>query len=130
MSRLTLSATGGASPGEAWERYAQVARWSGWSPQIRSVTCSSPRIGTGSTGTVHGPLGLGVDFVVESVDEAARHWVWTVRKGPVTLHLDHRVVSEGSGTRTTLGMSGPLPVLLAYAPLARLAIGRLVRPEP
>jgi hypothetical protein len=107
-----------------------VARWPRWSPQIGSVTCTHPRIRPGATGTVRGPLGLGVDFVVDSVDEVARHWVWTVRRGPVTLHLDHRVVSEGSATRTTLGMSGPLPVLLAYAPFARLAIGRLVRPEP
>jgi hypothetical protein len=34
----------------------------------------------------------------------------------------------GDGARTTLTMSGPLPVLLGYAPLARLALGRLVRP--
>ena len=41
----------------------------------------------------------------------------------------HRVVPEGSGCRTTLEMAGPLPVLLGYAPLARLALGRLVRPQ-
>ena len=58
-----------------------------------------------------------------------RVWVWTVRKGPLTLHLTHRVVPEGDGCRTTLEMAGPLPVLLGYAPLARLALGRLVRPQ-
>ena len=129
MSRLTVAAAGAAPAELAWERYAQVACWSEWSPQIRSVTCSSPRIRTGSTGRVHAVLGVGVDFVVDSVDEAGRIWVWSVRKGPLTLHLTHRVVREGDGCRTTLEMAGPLPVLLGYAPLARVALGRLVRPQ-
>ncbi len=129
MSRLTLAAAGAAPVELAWERYAQVAYWSRWSPQIRSVTCSSPRIRTGSTGRVHAVLGVGVDFLVDSVDEAGRIWVWRVRKGPLTLHLTHRVERHGDGCRTTLEMAGPLPVLLGYAPLARLALGRLVRPQ-
>jgi Polyketide cyclase / dehydrase and lipid transport len=128
VARLTLAAAGRASAGEAWERYAQVAAWSRWSPQIRSVTCSSSRIRTGATGHVRGPLGVGVDFVVDAVDEESRQWVWTVGRGPVVLQLHHRVVPVGEGARTTLTMSGPLPVLLGYAPLARLALGRLVRP--
>jgi hypothetical protein len=129
VARLTLAAAGRASAGEAWERYAQVASWSRWSPQIRSVTCSSSRIRTGATGRVRGPLGVGVDFVVEAVDEKSRQWVWTVSTGPVVLRLHHSVVPVGDGARTTLTMSGPLPVLLGYAPLARLALGRLVRPD-
>ena len=129
VARLTLAAAGRVSAGEAWERYAQVAWWSRWSPQIRSVTCSSPRIRTGVTGRVRGPLGVGVDFVVDAVDEEARRWTWTVRKGPVEVQLHHRVVPLGDGARTTLTMSGPLPVLLGYAPLARLSMGRLVRPN-
>jgi Polyketide cyclase / dehydrase and lipid transport len=129
MSRLTLHAAGSSPADQAWERYAQVAYWSRWSPRIRSVTCTSPRIRAGSTGRVHAVLGVGVDFVVDAVDEAACHWVWTVRKGPLTLHLSHRVLAAGDGCRSTLEMSGPMPVLLAYAPLARLAIGRLVRPD-
>jgi hypothetical protein len=127
VSRLRLAAAGAASAEQAWERYAQVAHWSRWSPQIRSVTCSSPRIRTGSTGRVHAAMGVGLDFVVDSVDEVARVWAWTVRKGLLTLHLTHRVVRAGDGCRTTLEMAGPLPVLLGYAPLARLALGRLVR---
>jgi hypothetical protein len=129
VSHLTLAAAGAGSAEQAWERYAQVVYWSRWSPQIRSVACSSPRIRTGSTGRVHAVLGVEVDFVVDSVDETARTWAWTVRKGPLTLHLTHRVVPEGQGCRTTLEMTGPLPVLLGYAPLARLALGRLVRPQ-
>jgi Polyketide cyclase / dehydrase and lipid transport len=128
VSRLRLAAAGAAPAEQAWERYARIACWCRWSPQIRSVTCSSPRIRTGSTGRVHAVMGVGLDFVVDSVDEAARVWVWTVRKGPLTLHLTHRVVRAGDGCRTTLEMAGPLPVLLGYAPLARLALGRLVRP--
>jgi len=128
VARLTLAAAGRASASEAWERYAQVALWSRWSPQIRSVTCSSSRIRAGATGRVRGPLWIGVDFVVDAVDEESRQWVWTVGKGAAVLQLHHRVVPVGDGSRTTLAMSGPLPVLLGYAPLARLALGRLVRP--
>ena len=129
MSRLTLSAAGGASPG----RPGSATRRSRAGPGGRRRSARSPAARRGSApappAACARSLGVGVDFVVDSVDETARVWVWTVRKGPLTLHLDHRVVSEGSGTRTTLGMAGPLPVLLAYAPLARLAIGRLVRPQ-
>ena len=72
VSHLTPGGRGAASAEQAWERYAQVAYWSRWSPQIRSVTCSSPRIRTGSTGRVRAVLGVEVDFVVDSVAETAR----------------------------------------------------------
>ena len=41
--------------------------------------------------------------------------------------LDHGVEPAGTGTRTTLAVDGPAPVVLAYVPLARVALGRLVR---
>ncbi len=68
-------------------------------------------------------------FVVETVDEAARQWSWTVSLGPVRLHLLHWVTDGPDGGSTTgLRVSGPAPLVVGYAPLAHLAIGRLVSP--
>jgi hypothetical protein len=68
-------------------------------------------------------------FVVDTVDEAARRWSWTVSLGPVRLHLLHWVTEGPDGGSTTgLRVSGPAPLVVGYAPLAHLAIGRLVRP--
>jgi len=129
MGRVTLHATGPVAPAEAWERYAQPARWPTWAPQITGVQVPVPRLAAGVEGRVRGPLGVTVPFVVESVDEAARRWAWTVTAGPVRLHLVHWVADGPDGGSTTgLRIDGPLPVVAAYAPLAQLAIGRLVRP--
>ncbi len=129
MTTLTLHATGPLAPAEAWERYAEPARWPTWAPQITGVQVPEPRLRAGLEGRVRGPLGLVLPFVVESVDEVARRWAWTVSAGPVRLHLVHWV-SDGpdGGSTTGLRIRGPLPVVLGYAPLAQLAIGRLVRP--
>jgi hypothetical protein len=128
MSTLVLTASGRADPAEAWERYAQPARWSEWSPQISRVEVAADRLVAGLTGRVVGPLGVSIDFVVDSVDEDARTWRWTVHRGPLTLHLAHGVTAEATGSATSLQLEGPLPVILGYAPLARFALGRLVRP--
>ena len=72
-----------------------------------------------------------VRFRVLAVDPAARVWTWQASAGPVVLRLHHGVAPDpaGSGrTRTTLRVTGPAPVVLAYAPVARLALRRLVRP--
>ncbi len=129
MSRVTLHATGPVAPAEAWERYARPARWPEWAPQIVGVQVPEPRLRAGLAGRVQGPLRVTVPFVVESVDEAARQWAWTVTAGPVRLHLLHWVADgPGGGSTTGLRIDGPLPVVAGYAPLAQLAIGRLVRP--
>jgi hypothetical protein len=129
VTTLTLHATGLVGPGEAWERYAVPVRWSQWAPQITGVELSVPRLVTGVRGRVRGPLGVTLPFVVDTVDEAARRWSWTVSLGPARLHLLHWV-TEGpdSGSTTGLRVSGPAPLVVGYAPLAQLAIGRLVRP--
>ena len=130
MGRVTLHATGPVAPAEAWERYAQPARWPTWAPQILGVQVPEPRLTAGLQGRVRGPVGLTLPFVVESVDEAARRWSWTVSAGPVRLHLLHWVTEGPDGGSTTgLRITGPLPVVVGYAPLAQLAIGRLVRPR-
>lgn len=131
--RLTIAAEGAADPALAWERYAVPALWPTWSPQIRSVECSTERIAQGSTGTVHGPVGVHVTFEVLEVDEPGRSWVWRVR-GPlgVRLRLDHAVgargAAAGGGSRTTLRIHGLAPVVTAYAPVAWPALHRLVSP--
>lgn len=132
MVTLTLETHGSLDVESAWERYADPDLWSTWSPQIQRVERSTPRLVTGTTGTVRAGLlprpTLPVPFTVEHVDEARREWTWRAHLGPVTLHLDHGVVARGSGSGTWLRVSGPAVVVLPYLPVARLALGRLVSP--
>lgn len=126
MTIMTLTATGRADPDTAWERYAVPATWPQWAPQITGVDASTERLQQGTTGRVHGPLGVSADFVVDAVDEPGRTWTWTVRRWPLTLRLTHGVRRRPGGSMTSLTVEGPLPVVVLYAPLARLALGRLV----
>ncbi|MFH9011614.1 SRPBCC family protein [Streptomyces sp. NPDC017943] len=128
MGRLTLHATGRASPEVVWERYACLDRWPAWSPQIKAVHCPERRLTAGSSGTVESVAGLRAVFGIETVDREGRRWSWRVRLGPVVLRLRHDVRAHPRGSTTTLAMDGPRLALLAYAPLARLALHRLVRP--
>lgn len=124
---LPLAASGPAPADAVWERYAVPTAWPDWSPQVRRVEASAGRIAPGTSGTVHGWGSPPVRFTVTSVDEAARTWAWDVRLGPVSLHLDHGVDAlPGLGSRTWVHLRGPAPVALAYAPLARLALQRIV----
>ena len=129
MTTLTLHATGPEPTAEVWERYAVPASWPKWAPQITGVELPVARLTAGVRGRVRGPLGVRLPFVVETVDEAARRWSWTVSAGPVRLHLLHWVTEGPDGGSTTgLRVSGPAPLVVGYVPLAQLAIGRLVRP--
>lgn len=140
--KLTLRARGTASPDEVWDRYLHPSRWPGWSPQIRRVDVAVDRLTPGLRGCVRGPLGLGVPFTVETVDgeSVVRSWSWRVTVGPISLWLEHTVIPLDAGaasrastdpetrrTATTLLVEGPAPVVAAYAPLAQLALVRLVR---
>jgi hypothetical protein len=128
VTALTLHATGPLGPGEAWERYAVPARWPDWAPQITGVEVPVSRLAAGVRGRVRGPLGVTLPFVVDTVDETARRWSWTVSLGPVQVHLLHWVAEGPDGGSTTgLRISGPAPLVVGYAPLAQLAISRLVR---
>ncbi len=130
MGTARLAATGGADPATAWERYARPALWSSWAPQIRGVRTDVDRLRTGASGTVLGPVGVRVKFVVTDFDEVARTWSWTARLGPIRMKLTHAVEDFGDGgARTTLISEGPWPVLAGYIPLARWAISRLVSTE-
>jgi len=122
-----VASVGPVGADEAWERYAVVARWPTWAPPIQRVEASGDRIEAGMTGVVHGPLGLRVSFVVESVDEVARTWTWRVRSGPLRMTLVHQVLATAEGgSATTLTVDGPFPAALVYPEVARLALSRLV----
>lgn len=131
MATLTLTAHGTAPVALAWERYADPQLWSSWAPQIQSVETSMTRLTAGGTGTVHaGPLPrptLPVSFWILTVDEDAMEWTWHARVGLLSLRLAHGVTPHPTGSSTWLRVHGPLPVVLAYAPLARLAMGYLVK---
>lgn len=128
MTTLCASATGSLAPALVWERYADPRRWPDWAPQIRRVETAGDRIVRGLSGRVVGPLGVAVTFVVDEVDEDERIWNWSVRIGLIQLRLRHDVAPSGSGSRTRLWVSGPLPVVGAYLPIAALALRRLVTP--
>lgn len=126
-----MGARGRAPAGLVWTRYLRPALWSTWSPQIVSVDYPGEQLAAGSGGTVHGWLGLRVGFTVDEVDLINRAWSWTVRLPlGVRLALRHTVSADGAGSRTGLVVDGPLPVVLAYAPLARIALQKLVTPSP
>jgi hypothetical protein len=134
MATLTLSAAGPRSADDVWERYARPELWSTWSPQIRRVEVAVDRVTAGTTGRVVGPVGVSVDFVVDSWDEDSRRWTWTVTPRlplpPVVraprLRLEHGVEPSGSGSRTWLRVSGPALLVVPYLAPARLALHRLV----
>ena len=85
------------------------------------------RIMPGLRGVVIGPVGVQVPFEVLAVDEPAMTWTWRVRAAFAELTLDHSITPVGSGCRTDLTISGPVPLVVGYAPVARFALSRLVR---
>jgi hypothetical protein len=110
----------------AWDRYAVPARWPGWAPQIARVETADARLRPGTSGRVYGPLGVWVGFTVTAVDEGRRTWRWRVNRGPVALVLEHAVTETRTGCTTTLRVDGLLPLVVAYLPLAQVALHRLV----
>ncbi|HLL63476.1 MAG TPA: SRPBCC family protein [Propionibacteriaceae bacterium] len=125
MAVRRIEARGPAPAEEVWERYATLSRWPEWSPQISQVEASANRLALGVRGTVHAGGVLPLRFTVTSCRPEDRTWSWQVQLGPVTLDLDHAVYRSGSGSRSTLSLSGPALLVAAYAPLAQLALRRL-----
>ena len=119
---VRVEAKGTASREAMWEAYADPSRWRSWAPQIRSVEGTGP-IREGLEGSVTGLAGVRARFRVLSVQQEAGRWSWEVRTGPVRLRIDHEV-DDG---RASITIDGPAPAVLAYAPVARLALSRLVR---
>ena len=126
MALRRLHAVGAADPEVAWRRYVEIAAWRSWSPQILRTDADAAEIAVGVGGTVHALGGLRLRFTITAVDPAARTWSWVVRLGPVAMTLTHEVHRHPRGSGTLLLMEGAAPVLLAYAPLAWVALRRLV----
>ena len=127
MATWHLEARGPASVDEAWRRYAEIPLWPTWAPQISRVQASSDHLALGVRGTVYVLGVLPFPFTVTSCRPESRTWSWLVQIGPIELALTHGVEADGTGTRTTLDIEGPAPVVFAYAPVARIALGCLVR---
>jgi hypothetical protein len=126
--RRGLTATGALHAQAVWERYAVLSEWPSWSPQIRYVECAEDRLAPGLTGRVHGWFGVTADFEVLGVDEVRWTWSLRARSGPVTLTLHHAVLPVAEDIQATLEINGPAFAVLLYAPLAEVALRRLVRP--
>jgi hypothetical protein len=125
MASLTVRAQGPARAPDVWEDYADPMRWPEWAPHIRRVVAIG-RLRPGLTGQVFSVLPVPVSFEVIDVDAKRRRWSWKVAMGPVHLRFDHCVEPRALGASTWLTMHGPLALLLMYAPIARLALRRLV----
>lgn len=52
--------------------------------------------------------------------------VWTPTVGPVRVRMRHGVDRLGKGSRAWVEIDAPRPLALPYAPIARLALRRLV----
>lgn len=126
---MQLRARGRATPTVVWDRYLYPARWPDWAPQIRRVETDGEVLRAGLTGRVFGPLGTSVRFRVDGVDLQALTWVWTVRLGPLSGRLQHAVRAIPDGSETSLRIEGFGPLAVLYAPIAQLALVRLVRPD-
>jgi hypothetical protein len=121
-----------------WAAFATPSAWPSWSPQIRAVRCPDPDqpVRPGLRGTVVGPAGVALPFEVTAVDTEGRRWTWRVQVAQVAVVVAHGVAvdpREGrAGGRTCVWarITAPLPVVLTYAPLARLALARLARGVP
>ena len=131
---LRQSATGPVDPDEVWARYTRPARWPGWSPHLREVDYPDAVVQPGTTGRVTGIGGVVAVFRIDAVDHEARTWSWSVRSGPLRLSFDHGVDVAAPGSGHDGGSTAWLvthalwPVAAGYAPVARLALGRLVSP--
>lgn len=127
----TYQVDGPRPPDDVWDRYVRPSRWPEWSPQIRAVRYGHDRLAPATSGRVVGPGGLPVPFDVLDVEDAdprGRSWTWVARLGPVRLRMRHDVRPRpGGGTVTGWHVQGPWPVVVAYAPLALVALRRLVR---
>ena len=80
----------------------------------------------GTSGTVHGPWPVRIPFEIRSVDATLRQWSWRVGLGPLGLVMDHGVEEFGTGSRAWVRIHAPAPLVAPYAPIARLALRRLV----
>ncbi len=129
---MRLRARGPLPVDEVWKHYTQPVWWSQWAPHLRQVDYPEPVIAPGTTGRVIGVGGITAVFRIETVDEAARTWSWSVRSGPLRVFFEHGVdvapPGSGQASEAWLVTHALWPVVLGYAPIAQFSLGRLVRP--
>lgn len=127
MGTRSVEVDGPLGAGAVWERYAVPGSWPDWLPQITAVELSTPRLEAGAKGKLRAPMGVSIPFTVESVDEEARSFAWTIRVGLLKLRLENWV-SDGADGGAVAGMrvNGPGPLVNAYAGQAQGALERLV----
>ncbi|MCP3423783.1 SRPBCC family protein [Nocardioides pinisoli] len=128
---MLVDAHGPATADEAWRRFTTPATWSSWAPLIRDVEATADVLAVGTTGRVHGPAGVAVDFEVTRVDPVLRSWTWRAGRGPAAVSMDHHVLpAAGGGSRAMLRVPAPAAaVLQPYRIPAAAALRGLVR-EP
>lgn len=126
---MLVEARGIASADDAWLRFTTPATWSVWAPLIRSVESSDDELAVGTSGRVHGPPGVAVDFEVTRVDPVQRTWSWRAGRGLAEVTMDHHVVpAAGGGSRALLRVPGrSAPLLQPYRVPALAALRGLVR---
>ena len=129
VSSLTVRAQGPAAVPDVWEAYADPQRWPEWAPHIRRVDAIG-RLRPGLAGQLWSIVPRPVSFEVTGVDAKRRRWSWRAAIGPLRMRFDHGVDARGAGSGTWITMHGPLPLLMIYAPVARLAVHRLVHTPP
>lgn len=121
MSTVRVRRRGPASKYTIWARYRDPQRWTEWAP-VRKIRADGP-LRPGLEGEMLTRLGLTVVFDVIEVDEGAGRWTWVLRAGPLRYRVEH-LVEEG---RAGMVITGPAPAVLASVPVARRALGRVVR---
>jgi hypothetical protein len=127
MGTRSVEVSGPRDAAAVWERYAVPGSWPDWLPQITGVDLSTPRLSPGAKGKLHAPMGVSIPFSVESVDEDARTFAWTIRVGLLKLRLENWV-HDGPDGGSVAGMrvNGPGPLVSAYAGQAQGALEKLV----
>lgn len=123
---LTVRAKGSAPPDVVWARYTEPEQWPTWAPHMKRAEYPYPRVTPGTFGRVYAYGGFSLPFSIDAVDEEARTWDWSVYLASQRIELKHGVVAHGSRTRVWASIGLPLPLALAYAPVAKLALHRLV----
>lgn len=119
--RRVLTAESTAAPEAAWSLIAEPRRWSQWAPHLRGAwNLGTPEVEAGRLGAAK-LLGI-VPVPARILDvDPGRAWTWRV--GPLT--LVHAVDPRPSGSRVSMILDGPAPIVLAYAPVVQLLTNRL-----
>lgn len=137
---VVVRARAAAPPSMLWHLVATPARWSDWSPHIRSVDSASDGAGpavlvVGRCLQVHSIWPVSVRADVTRLDEGHR-WDFVARPpGPWSLTSAHAVTAdaEGAGIAVAMRFAGPAAGVLdqtalrAYGLLAQVAVDRLAR---